>query len=77
MASLKSPIKSWNLWTGIATIVAAVFSYFALSPDPAAAQALSDEAHRAAEAISTKNYILLATIVFNIGNILYHLFKKS
>lgn len=72
MASLKSPIQSWNLWTGIATIVAAVFSYFALSPDPAAAQA-----HRASEAISAKNYILLATIVFNIGNILYHLFKKS
>lgn len=73
----KAAIKSPNLWTGIATIVSAGFAYFSLTPDLSTAQILADEANRAAEAISTRNYVVLFTVVVNAGNILYHLFKKN
>lgn len=78
MANQKTPaIKSTNLWTGIATLVAAVFSYFALTPDLALADTLAGEAARAAEAITARNWVVLLTIVVNVGNILYHLFVKK
>lgn len=77
MASQKTPLKSSNLWTGVATIVSAVISYFALTPDLSSAKLLSDEAHRAVDAISTRNYVVLFTVVVNVGNILYHLFRKN
>jgi hypothetical protein len=70
-----SPIKSPNLWTGIATLVAGLFSYFALTPDLALADTLASEAQKAIDAISTRNYVVLITVVINVVNILYHLFK--
>lgn len=73
----KAAVKSTNLWTGIATLVAAAFSYFSLTPDLDSAAVLASEANRAAEAISTRNYIVLFTVLVNAGNILYHLFKKQ
>lgn len=78
MSTEKKPaIKSTNLWTGIATLIAAVFSYFALTPDMALADTLADEAARAAEAITARNWVVLVTVVVNLGNILYHLFVKK
>lgn len=72
----KTPLQSLNLWTNLATLVAAAFSYFSLTPDMSAAQALGDEAHRAVDAIQSKNYVVFATVIFNVANILYHLWKK-
>jgi len=75
-ATTKTALQSTNFWTGIATIVAALFSYFAISPDLDGAAVLADGAQQAVTAISTKNYIALFGVVVNVGNILYHLFKK-
>lgn len=72
----KSPLKSTNLWTGVATIVSAAFAFFSIAPDLSSAGILADESHRAVDAINTKNYGLLIAAVVNVGNILYHLFKK-
>lgn len=69
------PIKSKNLWTGIATIVAAAFSFFAINFDPATVDTLTDAAHKAQEAITARNWVLLFSVVINLGNIIYHLFK--
>lgn len=77
MATSKtSPLKSANLWTGIATLVAAIFAYFQLSPDLSTAATLSDAAAQAADAIATRNWVLLISVLINAGNILWHLFKK-
>lgn len=73
----KSPLKSTNFWAGILTVVTGGFAFFAISPDLDSASVLANEAHRAVEAISTKNYTLLFTVVVNAGNILYHLFWKK
>jgi len=72
-----SATRSTNLWTGVATIVAALFSYFALTPDLTTADVLAGEAHKAVYAITTKNWVVLATVAFNLANILYHLFVKK
>lgn len=78
MANQKAPaLKSTNLWTGIATLIAAIFSYFSLTPDLASADVLAGEAARAVEAIQTRNWIFLVTVAVNVGNILYHLFVKK
>ena len=73
----KSPAKSTKFWTGISTVVLAGFAYFFITPDFDAAQTLGDEARIAVEAVNTKNYIALITVFVNIGNILFHLFKKN
>lgn len=72
----KAALKSTNLWTGIATLIAAAFSYFSLTPDTDSAVVLASEANKAVEAISTRNWIVLFTVFVNAGNILYHIFKK-
>lgn len=72
----KSPLQSTNLWTGVATIVVAVFSYFFISPDLSSAGVLAQEGHKLIDSIASKNYAFLLAAVVNIGNILYHLFKK-
>ena len=72
----KTPLQSTNFWTGLATVIAALFSYFFISPDPTAAADLSNAAHTAVEAISAKNWVALFAVLINGGNILYHLFKK-
>ncbi len=78
MSNQKAPaIKSSNLWTGIATLLAAIFSYFSLTPDLAAADVLAGETAKAVEAIQTRNWIILVTVAVNLGNILYHLFVKK
>jgi len=73
----KSALQSTNLWTGIATIVTAVFLYFGATPDLAAADQLTGEASRLVDAIAQKNYGLVLAVVVNAGNILYHLFLKK
>lgn len=73
----KSPVKSVNAWTGLATIVMAAFAYFQLTPDADAAQALSTNAHSIVDAISAKNLMLAITGFVNLGNMLYHLFLKK
>jgi len=72
---LRAVAASPNFWTGIATLIMAVFAYFKLTPDPATAVTLGEEAAKAAEAITARNWVLFLTGLFNIGNILYHLFK--
>ena len=71
-----TPLKSYNFWTGFATVAASAFAFFSISPDLSAATVLADEAHKAADAVVTKNYVALFAVVVNAGNILYHLFKK-
>lgn len=73
----KAAVKSTNLWTGIATLVAAAFSYFSLTPDLDSAAVLASEANRAQEAITTRNWIVLFTVFVNAANIVYHIFKKE
>lgn len=77
MASKSSAIRSTNLWTGVATIIAALFSFFALTPDLSTADVLAGEAQKAADAINAKNWVVLAAVAFNVANILYHLFIKK
>lgn len=77
MSQKASPVQSTNLWTGIATIVAGLFSYFALTPDWAVADTIAEESRRAVEAVQTKNYVALFTVVVSLGNIVYHLFFKK
>lgn len=71
----KTPFKSTNFWTGIATIVAAGFGYFAINPDPASAAQLADTAQTVADAIQAKNWPLLFGIAINAVNIVTHLIK--
>lgn len=75
MANATSPIASKNLWTGLATIIAAAFSFFAINFDAAAVDTLTEAAHKAQDAITAKNWVLLFSVVINVGNILYHLFR--
>lgn len=72
----KSPLRSTNFWAGIATVVAAGFAYFSVTPDLDQASVLANEAHRVVDSVVTKNYALLIAAVVNAGNILFHLFKK-
>lgn len=72
----KTALTSWNFWTGLATVIVALFSYFAISPNLEAAGSLTDAAKQAADAIATKNWVTLFAVLINVGNILYHLFKK-
>lgn len=74
-STTKSPLKSTNLWTGLATIVAAAFGYFAITPDAAAASDLSETAKRLTDALAAKNWPLLIGIVVNAANIIGHLVK--
>lgn len=77
MANQKtSALSSSNFWIGLATLAAAAFSYFGVSPDLAAAGSLGEAAQQAADAISTRNWVLLFSVAINVGNILYHLFWK-
>lgn len=69
--------KSRNFWTGIITVVTGAASYFLISPDVVAADVLAGEAHKAVDAISTKNYVLLFGVLVNAGNIIWHLFDKK
>lgn len=71
----KTPFKSTNFWTGIATIVAAAFGYFAVTPDAAAAGQLADTAQSVTEAVQAKNWPLLFGIVINAVNVVTHLVK--
>jgi len=71
----KSPLKSKNLWTGIITIITAVFLGFEVMPDPAAVDVLSDTGAAVAEAIKTKNWLSAGLVLVNSGNIIFHLFK--
>lgn len=72
----KTPLQSTNFWTGIATVIAGAFSYFAVSPDLSAADVLVGEAQKAVDAISTKNYVAIFAVAINVVNIFVHLFKK-
>lgn len=71
----KSPLQSSNLWTNIGTIVVAVILAF-LSPDLNASGQISGEVANVVSAIKAANYGLLITALFNLGNIIYHLFRK-
>ena len=71
----KSPLKSTNLWTGLATLVAAAFAYFGVSPDAAAAADLANTTTQVVDAIETKNFALLFGVLINAVNIVTHLVK--
>jgi peptidase E len=71
----KTPWKSTNFWTGIATVLAAGFAYFGISADAAAAVDLADTTTRAVEAIESKNWALLFGVGINVVNIVTHLWK--
>ncbi len=72
----KSPLKSTNMWTGIATLVAAAFAYFGVSPDAAAAVDLANTTTQVVDAIETKNFALLFGILINAVNVVTHLVKN-
>jgi len=71
----KSPLKSQNMWVGIATIIAAAFAYFGVSGDAATANELADTATDVANAIDEKNWGLLFGVGINAVNIITHLWK--
>jgi hypothetical protein len=71
----KSPLKSKNLWTGIITILTAVFLGFEVMPDPAAVGVLTDTGTAVVEGIKTKNWLSAGLVLVNSGNIIFHLLK--
>lgn len=71
----KTPLKSSNFWTGLATIAAAAFGYFAIAPDAATAADLSGAAHQLTDALQAKNWPLLFAVVINAANVVTHLVK--
>lgn len=72
----KTPLQSTNFWTGVATVGTAAFSFFAITPDYDSAAALATEAQKAIDAVHTKNIVAGFAVLINLGNILWHLFKK-
>ena len=72
----KTSLQSSNFWTNIVTaaigVLLAVFT-----PDLPTAGEISGEVANLIPAIKTANYGLLITALFNIGNVLYHLFRKK
>lgn len=70
--SKKSPLASVNMWAGIATLVAALFGYFQITPDAAAAEALSTNAHSIVNALESKNLALIITAAIPALNNIYH-----
>jgi len=71
----KSPLQSKNFWSGIITIVTAVFLGFGVKADITAASQLADIGSDVAEAISQKNWLAAGIVVINSGNIIFHLLK--
>jgi hypothetical protein len=73
---VKSSLGSSNMWTNIGTIIVAIILSF-LTPDLPTAAQLGAEIQGVIAAIKAANYGLIITAVFNLGNILYHIFKKK
>lgn len=71
----KSPLKSKNLWTGVISIITAVFLAFGVAPDPEAVGVLTDTGTAVADAISQKNWLAAGLVLINSANIIFHLFK--
>lgn len=60
------------LWTVVATLFFSGFAYFGYSPDLQVANNLGDAAHQAADAISTRNYILAGQVIVGAGVLLWN-----
>lgn len=71
----KTALQSANFWTNVATVVVGVVLAF-FTPDLPTSGEISGEVANIVGAIKTANYGLLITALFNVGNILFHLFKK-
>lgn len=72
----KTSLQSSNFWTNIVTAAIGVLLAF-VTPDLPTASEISGEVAGLIAAIKTANYGLLITALFNIGNVLYHLFRKK
>jgi hypothetical protein len=72
-AKAKAPVRSSNFWTGIGTIIVALFMIFGIHPDPALANDLSVTAQETIAAFQAKNYLALITIAGHAWNIISHL----
>lgn len=70
-----SPLASTNFWTNIVTIIVGVALAF-FTPDLDVSGTVSAEVTNVVAAIKAANYGALITALFNLGNILWHLFKK-
>lgn len=71
----KSPLQSKNMWTGIISILTAVFLAFGVMPDADAVSTLTETGTAVAEAISQKNWLAAGLVLINSANIIFHLFK--
>ena len=72
----KTSLQSSNFWTNIVTAAIGVLLAF-FTPDLPTAGEISGEVASLIATIKTANYGLLITALFNIGNVLYHLFRKK
>lgn len=72
----KSSLQSSNFWTNIITVAVGVL-LAVVTPDFDLSQQVSGEVTGLVTAIKTANYGMLVTVLFNLGNILYHLFRKK
>ncbi len=71
----KSPLQSKNLWSGVITILTAVFLGLGIKADAAAAAQLTEIGTDVAEQIAQKNWLAARIVLVNSANILFHLFK--
>ena len=74
-APTKSPLQSKNFWSGIITILTAVFLGLGIKADAAAAGQLAEVGTDVATAIAQKNWLAAGIVLVNSANILFHLFK--
>ena len=71
----KSPLQSKNLWSGVITILTAIFLGLGIKADAAAAAQLAEVGTDVAEQIANKNWLAAGIVLINSANILFHLFK--
>lgn len=71
----KSPFQSKNFWTGVVSILSALFLAFGVAPDADAVGDLSETGTAVADAIKSKNWLAAGLVLVNSANILFHLFK--
>lgn len=70
-----SSLTSSNFWNNLASVVVGIVLAF-FTPDLVLSDTVSAEVANLVAAIRSANWGGVALIVFNLGNILYHLFRK-
>lgn len=70
-----SSLTSSNFWNNAASVAVGILLAF-FTPDLALSETISGEVSGLVAAVKAANWGGVALIVFNLGNILYHLFRK-